>query len=138
MEIMLYRTYLNGGTNGEFYLGEQFICFSIELPWKQNQQNVSCIPESRYKIKKRFTLKHGHHFILIGVKNRAGILIHTANNAIRELRGCIAPVGELKGAGIGSQSGLAMQQLLKIITVEVNLNQNNYLTILNKEEEVCV
>jgi hypothetical protein len=38
------------------------------------------------------------------VQGRSGILFHAANDALKELRGCIAPVTEHTGEGKGNWS----------------------------------
>lgn len=63
---------------------------TLELPWKMNQRNISCIPEGVYQAEKYESEKHGKCFHVKDVENRTGILIHPAN-FVRELRGCIAP-----------------------------------------------
>lgn len=65
-----------------------FECKSLELPWKNNNHNVSCIPEGEYKVRKRFSDKFGNHFHVMEVPNRAEILIHSGNY-YTQTRGCI-------------------------------------------------
>jgi hypothetical protein len=92
MELELKRAYFPKGTNGGIFFNDKFICFTIELPWKDNLRNISCIPEGRYRLGKRFTPNRGWHLLVNEVPGRSGILFHAANNALKELRGCIAPV----------------------------------------------
>lgn len=47
----------------------------------------------------------------MNVKNRDLILFHPANDALRELNGCIAPVTELTGEGRGIRSRIAFERL---------------------------
>jgi len=65
-----------------------FECKSLELPWKNNNQNVSCIPVGEYKVRKRYSAKYGNHFHIMEVPNRAEILIHSGNY-FTQTRGCI-------------------------------------------------
>ena len=62
--------------------------FSLELPWKNNEHNTSCIPTGSYNISDY----HSDHFKvaykLSCVPNREGILIHRGN-AISDIKGCI-------------------------------------------------
>lgn len=65
-------------------------CDSLELPWKDNKSQVSCVPAGTYRLAwegsprlKRPTLR------LKEVPGRWGILIHPANHTW-ELRGCLA------------------------------------------------
>lgn len=69
-----------------------FKCYTLELPWKKNQQKISCIPEGKYKIVKRVSKKYKEHLHILDVPERTFILIHEANY-VRQLLGCIA-VGE--------------------------------------------
>jgi hypothetical protein len=83
MELILRRDHHPEGTNGSLCDGEQQICSTIELPWRQNQRMVSCIPEGRYELVKRYTDKRGWHLLVKNVPNRSGILFHPANDALK-------------------------------------------------------
>lgn len=111
MELILERMYFPEGTNGILFFKGQEICKTIELPWKENQRKISCIPEGKYRIRKRFSKKFWWHLELMSVKNRDLILIHPANDALKELNGCIAPVSELTGEGKGNHSRIALEKL---------------------------
>jgi hypothetical protein len=134
MELLLIRTYDVLGTNGTVYSGEKSICYTIELPWKENQKRISCIPEGRYEIVKRYSAKFKWHFILINVPNRAFILIHPANDALKELKGCIAPVSILKAPGKGYESKKVMKSLISIIYPVFEQKEKVYLTIKSKNK----
>jgi hypothetical protein len=126
MELELIRSYNSEGTNGELIVK---VCNTIELPWLQNNRNISCIPEGRYEVKKRFTKKHQLHFLIVDVPGRNGILIHPANDALTELRGCIAPVTSLTGLGKGSQSRLANEKLKAILMTALERKEKVFLNI---------
>ncbi|RKS03097.1 DUF5675 family protein [Flavobacterium sp. 102] len=111
MVLILTRTYFPAGTNGKLECNGKFICFTIELPWKDNLPKVSCIPEGKYFIVKRYSAKYRWHLEIVGVTNRKYILFHPANNALKELQGCIAPVTKLSGSGLGLMSRKAFRQL---------------------------
>ena len=100
MVVVLSRTYFPNGTNGKLESDGKFICYTIELPWKENETKVSCIPEGEYVIRKRYSRKYKWHLEVMDVPSRKGILLHPANNAQSELKGCIAPVSKLSGAGL--------------------------------------
>lgn len=63
---------------------------TVELPWKDNQRNISCIPPGKYPGELRTSEKYGLHVHIKEVPDRSYILIHPAN-FVRQLRGCIAP-----------------------------------------------
>ncbi len=93
---MLHRAYFEAGTNGTLFCSGTFLCHTIELSWKDNKRSISCIPEGQYKIVTRNSKRFQNHLMLKGVKNRRLILVHPANNAPKELEGCIAPVTYLR------------------------------------------
>ena len=64
MELSLDRTYYNNGTNGVLQNKGHLFCYTIELPWRENGVRVSCIPEGRYKLAKRYSEKFGWHIQL--------------------------------------------------------------------------
>jgi len=129
MELFLKRAYFPEGANGGVFYGGKFICFTIELPWKDNKRNVSCIPEGRYRLIKRFTSRRGWHLMVKDVPGRSGILFHPANNALRELRGCIAPVCLLSAPGVGMNSRKASERFEKLVFGNLREDENVYLTI---------
>ena len=60
---------------------------------------------------------------------RSGILIHPANDALQELKGCIAPVSLLSGAGKGLRSGMALEILVKLVYEALDLHDRVLLNI---------
>ena len=70
-----------------------FQCDTLELPWRDNKKNISCIPTGVYKVKKRYSEKHKNHLHITGVTGRSYILIHSGNYNTHTL-GCVL-VGEL-------------------------------------------
>jgi hypothetical protein len=134
MELTLNRVYDPEGTNGEIQHEGQLVCPSIELPWRDNRRSISCIPEGRYEIRKRFTEKRGQHLLVVGVPGRSGILIHPANDAQRELLGCIAPVTTVIGPGRGIQSRAANEQLKALVYAALDRQEKVFITIKSKEQ----
>ncbi|GGG52099.1 DUF5675 family protein [Bizionia arctica] len=114
MDLLLHRQYFKEGTNSALFVNGHFICFMIELPWLKNKRQVSCIPEGIYELKPRFSNRFKDHLQVVGVYQRTLILIHPANDALKELEGCLAPVSQLSGIGKGWSSRLAMQKLLSL------------------------
>ena len=127
--MLLHRTYFEAGTNSTLFYNGQFLGFAIELPWLNNQRNVSYIPEGEYELKARYSEKFGHHLQIVNVDGRTLILIHPANNAKQELRGCIAPVTQLTGIGKGRNSKPLLQKLVSLCYQAFHRNENVLLTI---------
>ena len=137
MELVLERSYHQEGTHGSLFLDRRFLCFTIELPWVENRRSESCIPEGVFELEARFSKKFGNHILVKNVPDRSLILIHPANYAKQELRGCIAPVTELTGIGRGTNSRMAMQKVLSLchqayerkepvlLTIKINSYESN-------------
>ncbi len=134
MELVLNRTYYPDGTNGTLYAQNSFQCHTIELPWVNNLPRLSCIPEGRYELKKRYSPKFKDHILVAGVPGRSLVLLHPANDALKELKGCIAPVSSLDGAGKGSASRKACKQLLQLV-YEALEKETVFLTIQSDKHE---
>ena len=115
MELELIRTYYPAGTNGIIQYQNRLMMYSIELPWKDNLAQVSCIPEGRYELVKRWSPKFNRHLQVMNVSQRENILIHPANDAMHELKGCIAPVSLITGAGKGIRSRMALEVLTSLV-----------------------
>ena len=126
--LILSRTYFPDGTNGKLECEGKFMCYTIELPWKNNEKRVSCIPEGKYFIRKRYSQKFKWHIEVIDVENRSFILFHPANNALKELNGCIALVTKLSGPGLGLMSRKAFEKLKTLV----------YKALDNKESVVLI
>lgn len=137
MELTLYRAYFKEGTNGTLFCSNTFLCHTIELPWKNNKRNISCISEGQYQIEPRFSKRFQHHLILKTVKGRSYILFHPANNALKDLEGCIAPVTYLSGIGKGTYSKDAMQKLLSLVYQAKDRKETILLTIKSQNHEHC-
>jgi hypothetical protein len=129
MELELTRVYATGGTNGTILYEGRPIVRSIELPWKDNKTGISCIPEGRYPLRKRYSIKFGWHLQVLKTPSRELILVHPANDALLELRGCIAPVSTITGEGRGTESRAALQLLTGLVFPVLAKNEAVYLTI---------
>jgi Family of unknown function (DUF5675) len=86
-----------------------FQCLTLELPWKDNKPNISCIPGGEYYVKSRISPKYGKIYWVSDVPDRSFILIHPGNWAgdvskkyRSNVNGCIL---------LGKQRGLLAGQL---------------------------
>jgi hypothetical protein len=132
MELLLIRTYFPEGTNGILECEGQFVCHSIELPWMGNRNRISCIPEGKYFLKKRYSPKFQWHLEVVGVPERNLILFHPANNALKELKGCIAPVSTLSGPGLGLQSRKAFSRLKALVYAALERQESVVLIVSSR------
>lgn len=136
MVLVLTRTYFPEGTQGVLEWNGTIVCYTIELPWLGNQKRISCIPEGEYILQKRFSPKFKRHLHLINVPGRDLILIHPANDAKKELLGCIAPVTKHTGIGKGSSSRKALEKLKTIVYTAFDRNEEVKISIQSKKEIV--
>lgn len=68
-------------------------CGTVELPWKDNEKDVSCMPPGLWKMVRSGPTKNiPYPHVKILVTGRDGCAVHKANLAT-QLRGCVA-VGE--------------------------------------------
>ncbi len=63
---------------------------TLELPWRENQRRISCIPGGMYTAIYRYTDRFRGHFHILDVENRTKILIH-AGNFTGQTEGCLLP-----------------------------------------------
>ena len=118
-------------TMGRLYC-KGFSCFTIELPWRDNQQDISCYPAGVYKYKKRFSPSKRCYVIeLIDVPDRTYTQIH-AGNYTHQIRGCTLVGDSIRFLDSDtipdvSNSGAQMVKLLKAApdtgTIQVTRNR---------------
>jgi hypothetical protein len=82
-----------------------FYGYTLELPWRANLPDVSCIPCGVYQVQKalseHFTAKLGHDVFLphiLDVPGRLGVLIHGGNKPSDSL-GCVLVGSHCIGPG---------------------------------------
>jgi hypothetical protein len=129
MVLVLNRIYFPEGTQGALEWNGTIVCYTIELPWLNNQQLISCIPEGEYVLQKRFSPKFKWHLHLRNVPGRDLILIHPANDAATELLGCIAPVTYHTGIAKGSSSRKALEKLKALVYAALDRNEEVKISI---------
>ena len=104
MRLILKRDEDNGtSTSGRLYIEEEFLCYTLENSWLDNQVGISCVPKGLYGLHLK---EYGRYWniiqkpipILLEVPNRSEILIHWGNYP-DDTRGCI-----LVGSGRGKNA----------------------------------
>lgn len=77
------------GTLGRILYRNMQICCTLELPWKGNQHDISCIPEGKYKCISYTSPKNGREvWMLQNVPGRSNIEIHNGS-FLTDTEGCI-------------------------------------------------
>ena len=87
--IKIHTIHYPDCTVGRLWYGN-FQCFTLELPWLNNEKNISCIPSGTYKYFKRESNRNGNVIQLIDVPDRSYIQLHKGNFT-RSIEGCILP-----------------------------------------------
>jgi len=74
---------------------EDFQCFTLELPWKDNKTDISCIPGGWYECRKIISPSNGECVEILNVIGRTNVQVHSANFT-RQILGCVAVGDSLK------------------------------------------
>ena len=82
-KLVLIRKHQEYETLGKMFVFDgldiTYQCLCLELPWLNNEHNISCIPEGTYDVIKYSDTKHKNCFWIQDVPDRDGILIHKGN-----------------------------------------------------------
>lgn len=112
------------GTFGRIQIDNKYF-HTLELPWLNNQKQVSCIPTGSYDCSLYPSSRFGSVYLLDSVPNRSGVLIHQGNfggNKAKGLRsdieGCIL-LGKSRGVINGQKcvlnSRIAVKEFMNTI-----------------------
>lgn len=71
-----------------FDYDDSFECYTLELPWKFNKKNISCIPTDEYIVKPYNSPTKGNVYLFENVIGRDMIEIHVGNK-FDDILGCI-------------------------------------------------
>ena len=93
VEIIRVEKNQHFGTFGVLLIQGAAFCVTLELPWRMNEQNISCIPASQYVAIRVPSEKFREVFLLQDVPGRGGIEIHPGND-IKDTEGCIIVASE--------------------------------------------
>lgn len=88
-KVHLVRQWKSDKSTGGVVFGPSGMrLFSLELPWKENQFRISCIPEGNYTCVWHLSPKFGWTYLVTGTAPRTQILFH-AGNYPKDTWGCI-------------------------------------------------
>jgi hypothetical protein len=88
VKVIRKKFHSEDGVLGTLFVDGVEICSTLELPWRDNQDNISCIPNGFYDLKKITSPHFGTVYEIVDVKDRDDILIHSGNN-VEDTLGCI-------------------------------------------------
>ena len=115
--LLIRQEFTEGATMGELFLNGERMCDTLELPWKNNQRNISCIPKGEYKARLRLARESASrdylHLLVQDVPNRDWVLFHRGNT-VADTRGCVL-VGFANTHSFVQNSTFAMDLLMKEI-----------------------
>lgn len=93
---------------------------TLELPWRNNERNNSCILSGYYTVDPRESPRFGKHLIINNTSPREAVLLHVGNSPSNS-SGCV-----LVGTGFGdfdkdgrreiTESKRAMRRLVELVT----------------------
>ena len=90
--LIIRDTFTKKSVIGKLYCNGEFIAHTLELPWKNNQKSVSCIPAGKYKCRVRLARESASrdyvHLLVQDVEGRSYILFHYGNYP-SDTKGCI-------------------------------------------------
>ncbi len=90
MNIILQRVVSGeNGTYGVIIINNRPMFVSLELPWRDNQRNISCIPAGTYKAIRMVSPTFKREVLmLIDIPGRDAVEFHIGNE-LEDTRGCI-------------------------------------------------
>ena len=115
--LLIRDTFTDKSTLGKLYFDGEFYGHTLELPWKDNEKRVSCIPKGVYEVKKRHTEESKYkyeHLHILDVENRELILMHVGNYP-KNSKGCIL-LGNTRALNFVGESRKAFYKLLYDLT----------------------
>lgn len=124
MELIRFGSFKDRTIGRLTYNGEHF--YTVERPWLDNRQNISCIPTGYYKLVRVNSPKFGPNtWEVANVSGRTHILIHAGNTSPADVIGCIA-----LGMGLFAQ--------LQGVSSSKAAIENFYLMTAGKTEEEII
>ncbi|MBI4348369.1 MAG: hypothetical protein HY553_16120 [Elusimicrobia bacterium] len=128
------------GTFGVLTADTGFSCVTGELPDKNNQQSISCIPKGTYTVKWGVSPKYGPCYHVQNVPGRSHVLIHPANlmgdkqkGYVAQLEGCIALGKSKETFSPGSIPTLPMKQPQKGVSASKQTVEN-FVKLLGQQD----
>jgi|TARA_R110000823_G_C15930318_1_gene499438 hypothetical protein len=123
IELIRFGSFKDRTVGRLTYNDEHF--YTVEKPWADNQQNISCIPTGYYKLVRVDSPRFGANtWEVANVTGRSHILIHVANTSA-DVIGCI-------GLGMG------LFPQLQGVSNSRKAIENFYLMTADKTEEELI
>ena len=85
--LIIRDTFTENSTIGKLFIDGEMFCDTLELAWKNNTRNISCIPDGEYKVRLRLPRESATrdyvHLLVKDVPERDYILFHRGNTSNR-------------------------------------------------------
>ena len=118
VHIKRIKKHSTKGTVGILFINSKEICYTLELPDKNNKINVSCIPGNlSYDCSIVDSPTFGNVYEVCNVPDRTHILFHIAN-FLDDIKGCIAlgdRYDEYEGKYVVWDSKVAFNRFMKYL-----------------------
>jgi len=111
----------NGATLGVLCVDGSAEVVTLEEAWRDNERNISCIPQGRYSIQLHKSPRYGLTYHVLDVPDRSEILFHVGNTA-EDTRGCILlglQYGKFKDQNAVLASKSAFDRFMKVMDGEL-------------------
>ena len=90
--LIIRETFTDKSTIGKLFVNGEYFCYTLELPYRDNQRRISCIPSGEYKVRLRLARESATrdylHLLVQDVPDRTYILFHRGNRP-SHTKGCI-------------------------------------------------
>lgn len=108
------------------------LLYTAELPWRNNEEGVSCIPPGQYVTKWVLSPKRQRNiYMLMGTDPRTAVEIHSGNWAGDKLKGYKSNVEGciLLGSSIGDLEGqkAVLESAASVVRFETIMNHEDFL-----------
>ncbi|MGH7260144.1 MAG: DUF5675 family protein [Nitrospiraceae bacterium] len=90
-------------TQGVLVAGGRAFAVTLELPWKDNAPEESCIPAGTYTCVRTISPHFGETFEIADVPKRSHILFHKGN-APADTKGCVVVAEKYTGQQVGESA----------------------------------
>jgi hypothetical protein len=108
-------------------------CMTLELPWRDNASNISCIPEGIYDLSPVHSRTFGSILAVDGVPSRSLVRVHAGNHT-GHTHGCILTgkrIGHLKGRPFIFNSRDALRVIVSQVRALYDSGDSCQLEVLN-------
>ena len=110
-------------TIGVFRLRGRFVCAVLEEPWRDNQPNISCIPEGEFPLAYEWSPSRDTMLWTIkDVPGRSYVRIHVGNS-VDDTEGCPLTISYPGQTSYGQRWGFESRKAFKTFMSQMNIHR---------------